>query len=73
MKIAIKEDVDGVVPLIGIDGPLIEVAIMKEKLEGRLWNSCCMHLQFHAASTCVDKYKTKEFFVKNNIKTPDYL
>ena len=33
MEIAIKEDVDGVVPLIGIDGPLVEVAIMKEKLE----------------------------------------
>ena len=33
MKIAIQEEVDGVVPLIGIDGPLIEVAIMKKKLE----------------------------------------
>ena len=33
MEIAIKEDVDGVVPLIGIDGPLVEIAIMKENLE----------------------------------------
>ena len=36
MKIAIKENVDGVVPLIGIDGPLVEVAIMKEKSRNKI-------------------------------------
>jgi carbamoylphosphate synthase large subunit len=28
-EIALKEDVDGVVPLIGIDGTLIDVALLK--------------------------------------------
>jgi carbamoylphosphate synthase large subunit len=72
MEIAVKEDVDGVVPLIGIDGPLVEVAAMKEKLEGK-YGIPVVSSSISVASTCVDKYKTKEFFVKNKIKTPNFL
>ena len=52
---------DGVVPLIGIDGPLIEVAIMKEKLEEE-YGIPVVASGVSPASICADKYKTKEFF-----------
>ena len=71
MEIAIKEEVDGVVPLIGVDGPLVDVANMKEILEkdhGILVASSGVG----AASICADKFKTKEFFVNNNINTPQF-
>ncbi len=69
MEIAIKEDVDGVVPLIGIDGPLVEVAIMKENLENE-YGIPVAAAGVRAASICANKYKTKEFLIKNNINTP---
>jgi len=72
MKIAIQENVDGVVPLIGIDGPLIEVAIMKEKLEEDYGIPVVASGVF-PATICADKYKTKEFFIKNKIKTPEFF
>ncbi len=72
MKIAIQENVDGVVPLIGIDGPLVEVAIMKEKLEGD-YGIPVVSSPVSTANICVDKYKTKEFFVENKIKTPEFV
>jgi carbamoylphosphate synthase large subunit len=72
MKIAIQEEVDGVVPLIGIDGPLIEVAVMKQKLEED-YGIPVVASPVAAARICADKFKTKEFFVKNNIKTPEYF
>jgi carbamoylphosphate synthase large subunit len=72
MNIAIKEEVDGVVPLIGIDKPLIEVAMMKEKLE-KDYGIPVVASPVFAAKTCVNKFKSKEFFVNNNIKTPEYF
>ncbi len=72
MEIALKENVDGVVPLIGIDGPLVEVARLKENLEEDYGIPVAASGIF-AASTCVDKFKTKEFFVKNGIKTPEFF
>ena len=72
MKIAIEENVDGVVPLIGIDGPLVEVAEMKEKLEEDHGIPVAAS-GTSAATICVNKQKTKEFFVKNRIKTPDFF
>lgn len=72
MEIAVKEDVDGVVPLIGIDKPLVEVAIMKEKLENE-YGIPVAAAGIGAASICANKYKTKQFLVKNNIKTPEYF
>jgi carbamoylphosphate synthase large subunit len=72
MKIAIQEEVDGVVPLIGIDGPLIEVATMKEELEND-YGIPVIASPVSAAKLCVNKLKTKDFFVQNNIKTPEYF
>jgi carbamoylphosphate synthase large subunit len=69
MELAIKEDVDGVVPLIGIDRPLVEVAIMKENLENE-YGIPVVAAGVRAASICSNKYKTKEFLIKNNINTP---
>lgn len=72
LKIAIEENVDGVVPLIGIDGPLIEFAMMKERLEEN-YGIPVVASGVKAASVCADKYKTKKFFIKNNIKTPEFF
>jgi carbamoylphosphate synthase large subunit len=72
IKIAIKEEVDGVVPLIGIDEPLVQVAIMKEQLEAD-YGIPVIASGISAASTCADKFKTKEFFVENQIKTPKFF
>lgn len=70
-EIAIKQDVDGVVPLIGIDGPLFEVALLKEELE-RDYGLPVVASPPHAVSISGDKIKTKKFLVENNIKTPNY-
>ena len=70
-EIAIKEDVDGVIPLIGIDGPLFDVALLKEELE-RDYGLPVVASPPHAVSISGDKIKTKEFLVENNIKTPEY-
>jgi len=70
-EIAIQEDVDGVVPLIGIDGPLFEVALLKEELE-RDYGLPVVASPPEAVTISGDKIKTKEFLVNNNIKTPEY-
>ena len=70
-EIAIKEDVDGVVPLIGIDGPLFDVALLKEELE-RDYGLPVVASPPDAVSISGDKVKTKKFLVKNNIRTPEY-
>jgi len=71
LNIAREESVDGIISLIGIDDPLMEVAIAKEKSEKNL------NIPFIASNTNVisissDKIKTKEFFIENNIETPNY-
>jgi carbamoylphosphate synthase large subunit len=69
--IAIKEDVDGIVPLIGIDEPLKEVALLKEELETD-YGLPVVASPLKAVSIAGDKVKTKEFLLKNNIKTPEH-
>ncbi|MDD3753685.1 MAG: ATP-grasp domain-containing protein [Methanobacterium sp.] len=69
--IAIKEDVDGVVPLIGIDEPLKEVALLKEELETD-HSLPVVASPLKAVSIAGDKVKTKQFLLKNNIKTPEH-
>ena len=71
MDIAIKEDVDAVVPLMGIDGPLLEVAKMKEKLEEDHGIPVVASGVF-ATSIARDKLKTKEFLLEKGIKTPKF-
>lgn len=70
-EIAIKEDVDGVIPLIGIDGPLNDVAILKEDLETNYGIPVVASPQ-KAVSISGDKIKTKEFLIKNEIQTPEH-
>ncbi len=70
-EIAIKEDVDGVVPLIGIDGPLKELALLKEELE-RDYSLPVVASPLESVSIAGNKVKTKEFLLKNDIKTPEY-
>ncbi len=71
MEIAIKENVDAVIPLIGIDLPLLDVGIMKDKLE-KEHNIPVIASNESVANISINKYNTKNFFLKNNILTPDY-
>jgi len=68
-EIAIKEDVDAVLPLIGIDKPLIEVARLKKELETD-YGIPVVASPLKAVITAQDKLKTKEFFIKNQMNTP---
>lgn len=70
-KIALKEDVDAVVSLIGIDTPLIEVAKMKEDLE-KNYGIPVVASPLNAVEISRDKLKTKEFFIENGINTPSF-
>ncbi len=70
-EIALQEDVDGVIPLIGIDSPLFEVALLKEELE-RDYGLPVVASPPEAVTISGDKIKTKEFLVNHNIKTPEY-
>ncbi|WP_074359087.1 ATP-grasp domain-containing protein [Methanothermobacter wolfeii] len=71
MELAIHEDVDAVIPLIGVDGPLREVAWMKQELEGE-YGIPVVASGPEVASISTDKLKTKEFFTENDIRTPEY-
>jgi carbamoylphosphate synthase large subunit len=71
MELAISRDVDAVVPLIGIDKPLLEVAQMKEKLESE-YKLPVVSSGVEATAIAKDKFKTKKFLQENNIKTPKY-
>lgn len=68
--IALKEEVDGIVPLIGIDPPLIDVARMKERIE-RENNIPVVASDVHAVEISSDKSKTKELFRKIGVNTPE--
>ena len=71
MQIAIKEDVDAIIPLIGIDPPLIDVGAMKDKLEKEN-NIPVIAANHKLATLAADKYETKKLLEKNQIKTPHY-
>jgi carbamoylphosphate synthase large subunit len=71
MELAIKKDVDAVLPLIGIDGPLLDVGKMKDQLESQ-YGIPVVASNESAASISTSKIKTKDFFSNNKIKTPDY-
>jgi carbamoylphosphate synthase large subunit len=71
-EVALKEDVDAVVPLIGIDKPLIEVAKFKKDLEDN-YGLPVVASPLNAVITARDKQKTKELFIKNKIKTPEFI
>ncbi|WP_080460900.1 ATP-grasp domain-containing protein [Methanobrevibacter arboriphilus] len=71
IRIAKEENVDGIISLIGIDDPLMDVALAKEKVENEL------KIPFIASnartiSISSDKIETKKFFIKNNINTSKF-
>ncbi|MDR2623388.1 MAG: ATP-grasp domain-containing protein [Methanobrevibacter sp.] len=72
MRIAIEEEVDGVIPLIGVDPPLLDLASMKEILESD-HNIPVISSNKTAVKICINKFLTKEFFKYFNIKTPNYF
>ncbi len=69
MEIAIEEKVDAIVPLLGIDPPLMDVAIMKEEIEEK-HNIPVISSNVNAVSIASDKIKTKEFFKSINLNVP---
>lgn len=69
MEIAIKEEVDAIVPLLGIDPPLMNVAIMKEEIEEK-HNIPVISSNVNAVKIASDKIKTKEFFKSIGLKVP---
>jgi carbamoylphosphate synthase large subunit len=71
MELAIKEDVDGVIPLIGIDSPLMQVAHLKEELESN-YDIPVVAPNISAATISTNKTKSKHFFRKNDVKTPSF-
>lgn len=70
-KIAVSEKVDAVVPLIGIDPPLIDVAYMKEELEGN-YGIPVIASDVNAVNLTSDKINTKQFYTDIGVNTPPY-
>ncbi|MGV8143850.1 MAG: ATP-grasp domain-containing protein [Methanothermobacter sp.] len=71
MKLALSNDVDAVIPLIGIDKPLKEISRMKEKLEKEN-DIPVVTSGVNATKISTDKLETKKFLTENEIKTPEY-
>jgi carbamoylphosphate synthase large subunit len=71
IELALSKDVDAVIPLIGIDIPLPEVARMKEKLE-KQYDLPVVASGIHTTEISTDKIKTKNFLIKNEIKTSNF-
>ena len=69
MEIAIEEEVDAIVPLLGIDPPLMDVAIMKEKIEEE-YHIPVISSNVNAVAIASDKIKTKEFFKSIGLNVP---
>ena len=70
MEIAVEENVDAIVPLLGIDPPLMDVAIMKEQIE-REHNIPVISSNIKAVEIASDKIKTKEFFKSIGLNVPE--
>lgn len=70
-KIAILEKVHAIVPLIGIDLPLMDVAIMKEKIQ-KEHDIPVISPSTDVIAITSSKLKTKEFFKNISINTPFY-
>ncbi|WP_066972168.1 ATP-grasp domain-containing protein [Methanobrevibacter filiformis] len=70
-KIAISNNVCAVIPLIGLDIPLMDVAIMKKKLEEE-YNIPVIASNEYVINLTSNKSLTKEFFNNIDIATPNY-
>ena len=69
-NVAIERNVDGVVPLIGIDPPLIDVAAMKQKMEFE-YGIPVVASKINPVRIANDKSKTKELFNSIGVNTPE--
>ena len=70
-QIALMQSVDAIVPLIGIDPPLIDVAHMKEEIESE-HGIPVIAAGVRAVELTSNKIKTKEFYRDIGVTTPNY-
>lgn len=70
-QVALMQNVDAIVPLIGIDPPLIDVAYMKEEVE-KEYGIPVIAADVRAVELTSNKIKTKEFYSEINVATPNY-
>ena len=70
-QVALMQKVDAIVPLIGIDPPLIDVAHMKEEMEQE-YGIPVIAAGVRAVELTSNKIKTKEFYSEIGVTTPDY-
>ena len=70
-QIAVTQNVDAVVPLIGIDPPLIQVAEMKEELEND-YGIPVIAADVRAVELTSNKINTKKFYNEIGVATPEY-
>lgn len=72
IELALSNDVDAVIPLIGIDKPLSEVARMKEALE-KEHGIPVIASGLNTTEISVNRIKTKNFLMKSNVITPRFV
>ena len=70
-QVALMQNVDAIVPLIGIDPPLMDVAYMKEEIEDE-YGIPVIAAGVRAVELTSNKIKTKEFYKEIGVMTPDY-
>ena len=70
-QVALMQNVDAVVPLIGIDPPLIDVAHMKEEMESE-YGVPVVAAGVRAVELTSNKIKTKAFYEDIGVTTPKY-
>lgn len=70
-QVAIMQNVDAIIPLIGIDPPLIDVAHLKEEVE-KEYGIPVIAADVNAVELTSNKIKTKEFYNEIGVVTPNY-
>ena len=70
-QVALMQNVDAIVPLIGIDPPLIDVAHMKEEVEEE-YGIPVVAAGVKAVELTSNKINTKEFYTQIGVPTPEY-
>lgn len=70
-QVALMQNVDAIVPLIGIDPPLIDVAHMKEEVESE-YGIPVIAAGVRAVELTSNKIKTKAFYNDIGVATPNY-
>ena len=71
IQVALLQKVDAIVPLIGIDPPLIDVARMKEEVEEE-FGIPVISAGVRAVELTSNKIETKKFYDEIGVTTPNY-